>query len=202
VREGVLFRGSKYDSEIECRWINWNHSFNDALISVTLPHSMHHDYQRFLSHRRILRWLLHGVLPLLLLGLFIVPAFNGVAPRDPWIHQRVQLKFNHRFILDYRAQNSGHWPATFADLSSAVTPPDAQDKPRPFRDPDTGQTSPWLLFDPAQVKPLPEHGRIIAAAPRTGDSRKAPDQNRRIVLFEDSVVLVIPEADFRAATGR
>lgn len=165
---------------------------------------MRPEYLRFLRHRRIRRWLMFGVLPLLLVGIILPnilrPGLTGLAPRDPWIHQIVVLKLNHHYILEYRAHNGGRWPATFADLSSTVSDPNPQHKPEPFLDPDSGISSPWLLFDPAHVTPLPENGRIIAAAPRPGASRKSKDQNRRIVMFENSVVTWVPEPDFRAAT--
>ncbi len=162
---------------------------------------MHPEYQRYLRHRLIRRWLLFGVLPLFLITLTLLPIFTArVSPRDPWIAQFEQLRRNQRFIDDYRAQNAGRWPAAFADLTSTVADtPDAR-KPVPFIDPETHQPSPWLLFDPAHVTPLPEYGRIIASAPRSGPSNKSKGLTFRIVMFDKGVITLIPESDFLAAT--
>lgn len=162
---------------------------------------MHPEYQRYLRHRRIRRWLMFGVLPLFLITITLLPVFCArVSPRDPWIAQFEQLRRNQRFIDGYREKNAGQWPTVFADLSSTVADsPDAR-KPVPFIDPDTHKASPWLLFDPAHVTPLPEYGRIIAAAPRSRPSNKSKGLTFRIVMFEKGVITLIPESDFLAAT--
>lgn len=145
---------------------------------------------------RILGGLLLGAL-LLSFAVFI---YSGVGPRSPWMHQAVLLKFNHRFFLEYRSQNAGRWPVKFADLDSAVADAREYGRPASFVDPDTGQSTPWLLFDPDRVASLPEHGHIISAAPRIGGYDVAHHPGSRLVLFESGVVTWIPESDFIAVT--
>lgn len=144
--------------------------------------------------------ILGGLLLAVLLLSLAVFTWTGVGPRSPWMHQAVLLKFNHRFFLEYRSQHAGRWPASFADLHSAVEDVRDHGRPASFVDPDTGQSTPWLLFDPARVDSLPEHGHIISAAPRIGGYDVTHHPGSRLVLFESGVVTWIPEADFTAVT--
>lgn len=145
---------------------------------------------------RIIGGLLLGALLLSLAAHFS----TGAGPSSSWMHQAVLLKFNHRFFLEYRTQNAGRWPLKFADLDHAVA--DAKDtgRPAPFVDPDSGQSTPWLLFDPALCLPHPEHGHIISAAPRTGGYDLTHHPYSRLVLFESGLATWISESDFIAAT--
>ena len=138
----------------------------------------------------------------LVLSLITLAAYfaSRQAVDSPWIHQAQQLKQNHELFLEYRAHNAGRWPARWEDLSRAQAASLKHRQAALFQDPDSAQPASWLVFDPERVAPLPEYGRIIAAAPRNGGRDPVRDQDNRLVLFELGQVLWVNEQAFHAAT--
>lgn len=132
---------------------------------------------------------------------FAMICLKTPASANPWLRQAVQLKLNFRWFELYRRQNNGVWPASVSDIKTVAKSSTSTRYWFPFVNPDTGESSDWLVYSPNHTNSIKGYGHIIAAAPIEGGPDCDLHSRCRMVMFENAVVIWITEREFMDSTS-